>query len=143
MKNKKENKWIWVIVILATIIILIVAGISGIFILDKQIMENTTNSSLKVFTEKELYARLEAEFLCQLLNVSDAGETLSLLSDFPQLAEEHGYTLEEVEELREKYDKDKEFAEIALKEANKICSKKLEEEGITEFTPRSPSYHET
>ena len=65
-----------------------------------------------------------------------------MLSDFPELAEEHGYTLEEVEEMKEKYIDDREFLEIAWREVNEQCYESVIKANLTEFTPRSPSYHE-
>lgn len=147
-EDKKEMDWRILFIIIA--IIVIIFSTAAIVIMSRwndwvygEINETNKSIKLVVVTEKELYARLEAEFLCQYLEAESAGDKLSLLSNFPELADEHGYTLREVEELREKYDKNEEFLSIALNETKNLCPLKIEAANITKFNPHSPSYHET
>jgi len=118
MKKKLVIGLVGIVVIL--IIILFV--FSG----EDQVSEQS-GSGIEIVSEKMRYAKLEAEFSCQILSAETQEDAIDAITSLGSLAVEYGFTIEDLENMRVKYENDGEFLEIVIDELEKKCPDKIEE----------------
>lgn len=123
MESKGYNKEIIFIVI--ALIIIVISSISVVIYFNQE--EDI------VLTEKELYAKLNAELACQLLEAEDLSDLTQTIEDFPELVEKYNFTLEEADELKDKYENNQNFKELVLEEVKELCPEAVDEFNLEEI----------
>jgi len=117
---KKKHLWIIIgsaVVLLLLIILLLSGGKKG-----------SSGISTLTLSEKEKYAKFEAEVACDLVDVmknADSTDANTFIQNTLQIiqtnAAKYGYTESEIEANKAKYENDAEFMELAKNYMLEIC----------------------
>jgi len=117
--NKKQKKMIGIGAAIAIVLILIVVFSGG---------KSSSNAGIVpvTLTEKEKYARFEAEVACEMVDIlKDADTSETFMQDTLKVLEDvsakYGYTMSEIEANKAKYENDAEFQGMARDYVLEIC----------------------
>jgi len=72
-------------------------------------------------TERERYAKLEAELACSLIGVEEQEAMEVVLNDLVSMIEKHGFTADDIERLRKEYEGDRVLANMIIEEMKVLC----------------------
>jgi hypothetical protein len=110
------NKKILLILIIITT--LIIAGCSSSE--ESTAKTGTTSNILPTeLSEEQRYVNVNAEITCFMLGIEDPGQVLDV-EKYKTMAEKHGFTFEELQTLKPKYET-KEFAEKLITKIKQEC----------------------
>jgi hypothetical protein len=122
--NKRNKKYL-----IHGIIGLVVLLLIG-FMMFGSSKENSTRVAPKVLTEKEKYAKFEAQLTCDLADSKSADDIWQSMGKISALAEEYGYTAQNVETFRTEYENDLEFQKTVLEFMREICPEVVSNLGL-------------
>ncbi len=90
--------------------------------------DNTTGSSVKdvsELSEMERFAKLEAEFACDLFDSESEQDVLEAMKNIGYLLDKYGFTEQDIEKLKVKYN-NTEFVQVVVENIEGICPENLE-----------------
>jgi len=123
---KMEKKTMIIVGVIVVALIVIIFAFSGGSDGDSSIKTSDSGSrsgsaSGSVSSDKQNYAKLEADLACLLANAKSLEDLAAVAEQTDDLMKKHGYTAEEVSVNKEKYTGDEEFKELVLAEVQKMC----------------------
>ena len=83
--------------------------------------QNNNASQNENLTEDDRYINLSAEFACQTSNVTQGGDVVNIIANFPTLAQKHGFTMERAQELNVQYENDNNVKTAIFTEMDSTC----------------------
>ena len=108
--------------------VIVVVILLGVVFLNSDNSSSMSGNTIKnpVLTEKEKYAKFEAEVACAMVDIvkeADEGETFlkDSLKIIQEVSAKYGYTASEIEANKAKYENDEEFQNLAKDYVFEIC----------------------
>lgn len=78
-------------------------------------------------TLMERYVKFEAEFACSLMSVEGPEEMEAVLNDLGSMIEKHGFTADDIESLKIKYEDNPALANMILEEMKIMCPEVIDD----------------
>jgi len=123
---KKKHLWIIIASAIALLLLIILLMSSG--------KEGSSSVSTLTLSEKEKYAKFEAEVACDLVDImkdADNTDANTFIQNTLQVvqtnADKYGYTTADIEANKAKYENDAEFMELAKNYMLEICPEVAEQ----------------
>ena len=103
------------------LIIFLIFTLTGCIKAPAQNTQNDNANQSANLSEDERYINLSAEFACQTSNVTEGGDVVNIIANFPALAQKHGFTMERAQELNLWYENDNDVKAAIFTKMDSAC----------------------